>query len=70
MTTDRVTLGANVAGLDHIHDQIGAPSDSPSAADRLILDVNVTEESTRFARHNSVALAGTVMLGQANSASQ
>ena len=41
-----------------------------SASNSLLSDVDVAEESARFARFNVLVQAGTAMLAQANSAPQ
>ena len=70
LATDRATVGANVARLNSTHDQLGVLSDNLSAANSRIKDVDVADESTKFAKYNILVQAGTAMLAQANSTPQ
>ena len=70
LTTDRATVGANMARLNYTSEQLGVLQDNLSAANSRIVDVDVAEESTQFARYNILVQAGTAMLSQANSAPQ
>ena len=70
LATDRATVGANVSRLNSTHDQLGVLSDNLSAANSRIKDVDVAEESTKFAKYNILVQAGTAMLAQANSSPQ
>ena len=70
LATDRATVGANVSRLHSTHDQLGVLSDNLSAANSRIKDVDVAEESTKFAKYNILVQAGTAMLAQANSSPQ
>jgi len=66
LATDRATIGANVARLQYTDDQLAVLRDNLSAATSRIKDVDIAEESTRFARFNILVQAGTAMLAQAN----
>ena len=68
MATDRSTVGANVSRLTLTSEQLGVLRDNLSAANSRIKDVDVAEESTKFARYNILVQAGTAMLAQANAA--
>ena len=68
LTTDRANLGANISVLSSYSAQLSVLKDSLSAANSRIKDVDVAEESTRFARYNILVQAGTAMLAQANAA--
>jgi flagellin len=66
LATDRAQLGANIARLNYTNDQLGVLKDNISAANSRIKDVDVADESTKFARYNILVQAGTAMLAQAN----
>jgi flagellin len=51
-------------------DQLGVLRDNLSAANSNIKDVDVAQESTRYARYNILVQAGTAMLAQANATPQ
>ena len=70
LATDRATVGANVSSLTMYNQQIGVLKDNLSAANSKIKDVDVAQESTRFASYNILVQAGTAMLAQANAAPQ
>ena len=70
LATDRATVGANVSRLNSTHDQLGVLGDNLAAANSRIKDVDVAEESSRFAKYNILVQAGTAMLAQANSSPQ
>jgi flagellin len=67
LATDRASVGANIARLNYTSDQLGVLKDNLVAANSRITDVDVAEESTKFARYNILVQAGTAMLAQANS---
>jgi flagellin len=68
LATDRATVGANISRLSTTSDQLSVLADNLSAANSRIKDVDVAEESTRFARYNILVQSGTAMLAQANAA--
>ena len=70
LATDRATVGANVARLQHTSDQLSILKDSLAAANSRIKDVDVADESTAFARYNILVQSGTAMLSQANQVPQ
>jgi flagellin len=70
LSTDRATVGANIARLTSTSDQLSVQKDNLSAANSRIKDVDVAEESTQYARYNILVQAGTAMLAQANSTPQ
>ncbi|MGV3755150.1 MAG: flagellin [Verrucomicrobiota bacterium] len=70
LATDRATIGANITRLNSTSEQLGVLKDNMSAANSRIKDVDVAEESTKFARYNILVQAGTAMLAQANSTPQ
>lgn len=66
----RATVGANISVLTSYSDQLAVLKDNLTAANSRIKDVDVAEESTKFARNNILVQAGTAMLAQANAAPQ
>jgi flagellin len=66
LASDRSGVGANIARLNSVNEQLGVLSDNLGAANSRIKDVDVAEESTRFAKYNILVQAGTAMLAQAN----
>ena len=70
LATDRASIGANVARLNSTADQLGVLKDNLTQANSRIVDVDVAEESTQFARYNILVQAGTAMLAQANALPQ
>jgi flagellin len=66
LATDRATVGANISRLTYTNEQLSVLRDNLSAANSRIKDVDVAEESTRFARYNILVQSGTAMLAQAN----
>jgi flagellin len=66
----RATVGANISVLTSYSDQLAVLKDNLSAANSRIKDVDVAEESTKFARNNILVQAGTAMLAQANATPQ
>ena len=70
VASDRSTVGASMSVLSSYSDQIAVLKDNITAANSRIKDVDVAEESTKFARYNILVQAGTAMLAQANAAPQ
>jgi len=70
LSEDRATVGASITRLNNTGDQLSILRDNLSAANSRIKDVDVGEESTRFARFNILVQAGTAMLAQANALPQ
>ncbi len=70
LATDRAQIGANIARLNFTNEQLGVLKDNISQANSRIKDVDVAEESTKFARYNILVQAGTAMLAQANQTPQ
>lgn len=70
LSSDRATVGANIARLSHTSSQLSVMKDNLAAANSRIKDVDVAEESTNFARLNILVQAGTSMLAQANASPQ
>jgi flagellin len=70
VATDRATVGSNISVLSSYNEQLAVLRDNLTAANSRIKDVDVAEESTRFARNNILVQAGTAMLAQANATPQ
>ena len=70
LSKDRAQIGANIARLHFTNEQLGVLKDNLSAANSRIKDVDVADESTKFARYNILVQAGTAMLAQANATPQ
>ncbi len=70
LSADRATVGASITRLNNTGDQLSIQRDNLTAANSRIKDVDVAEESTRFARYNILVQAGTAMLAQANTLPQ
>jgi flagellin len=66
LAADRANVGANISRLNFTNEQLGVLKDNLAAANSRIKDVDVAEESTRFAKYNILVQAGTAMLAQAN----
>ena len=62
----RANVGANIQRLNMTDDQVTILNENLSAANSRIKDVNVAEESTRYAKANILVQSGTAMLAQAN----
>src|SRR5262249_49982153 len=70
LAADRAAIGANLARLNSTSDQLGVLKDKLTEANSRIVDVDVAQESTQFARYNILVQAGTAMLAQANAVPQ
>lgn len=66
LATDRATIGASISRLNSTNEQLGVLKDNLAAANSRIKDVDVADESTKFAKYNILVQAGTAMLAQAN----
>jgi flagellin len=62
----RGQAGANLTRLEYTKEQLGVLQDNLTAASSRIQDVDVADESTRYARSQILVQAGTAMLAQAN----
>lgn len=63
---DRATVGGSQSRLLWTADQLAVAKENLSAAHSTIMDVDVAEESTNFAKQNVLSQSGTAMLAQAN----
>jgi flagellin len=70
MATDRATVGANIARLTSHDGQLSVLNENLAAANSRLKDVDVAEESAKFAKYNILVQAGTAMLAQANAQPQ
>ena len=61
----RARVGANIQRLNMTEQQLSI-SERNISGEQSHQDVNVAEESTRFARYNILVQTGTAMLSQAN----
>ena len=67
LAADRATVGTNIESLTYYNDQLGTLKNNLSAANSRIVDVDVAQESTQYAKYNILVQTGTAMLAQANS---
>ncbi len=70
LAADRAQIGSELEALGYFQDQLTTLNTNLSAANSRIVDVDVAQESTRFAKYNILTQAGTAMLAQANSLPQ
>jgi flagellin len=66
LSSDRATIGAYQARLNLTSDQLAVSRENLVAASSRIQDVDMAEESTRYAQQQIMVNAGTAMLAQAN----
>ena len=66
VSTHRAQVGANIQRLQLTNEQVGILNENLAASVSRITDVDVAEESTRFAKYNILVQSGTAMLAQAN----
>ena len=62
----RANIGANIQRLNVTHSQVGLLNENLAETNSRILDTDVAEETTEFARFNILVQSGTSMLTQAN----
>jgi flagellin len=70
LASDRATIGANIESLTYYNDQLGTLKNNLSSANSRIMDVDVAQESTQYAKYNILVQTGTAMLAQANALPQ
>jgi flagellin len=68
--SDRANIGANIETLTAYSNQISTLNNNLSAANSQIMDVDVAQESTNYAKQNILVQTGTAMLAQANALPQ
>jgi flagellin len=66
VATQRATLGASQSRLELASTTLQVESENLSSAISRIRDVDVAEESTKYAKYNILVQSGTAMLAQAN----
>ena len=67
LANDRAQIGADLESLGYYHDQLTTLQNNLSAANSRIVDVDIAQESTNYAKQNILVQSGTAMLAQANS---
>lgn len=70
IATDRATIGAYQSRLNYTAEQLTVSRENLTAASSRIMDVDVAEESTEYAKQNILVQSGTAMLAQANAMPQ
>ena len=70
LAADRANIGANMEALTNYSNQLTTLNNNLSAANSQIMDVDVAQESTRYAKYNILVQSGTAMLAQANALPQ
>jgi len=70
LAADRANIGANMETLTDYSNQLSTLNNNLSAANSQIMDVDVAQESTNYAKYNILVQTGTAMLAQANSLPQ
>ena len=70
LAADRASLGAHIETLTMYADQLGTLKNNLSSANSRIMDVDVAQESTAYAKYNILVQSGTAMLAQANALPQ
>ncbi|HZT23690.1 MAG TPA: flagellin [Verrucomicrobiae bacterium] len=70
LASDRANIGSNIETLTAYSNQLSTLNNNLSAANSQIMDVDVAEESTRYAKYNILVQTGTAMLAQANALPQ
>jgi flagellin len=70
LASDRANVGSNIETLTDYSNELGTLNNNLSAANSQIMDVDVAQESTIYARENILVQTGTAMLAQANALPQ
>jgi flagellin len=70
LADDRATIGAYQTRLTFVDEQLSVSSENLTAASSRIQDVDVADESTRYAKAQILVQSGTAMLAQANAMPQ
>lgn len=70
LAADRASIGSSMESLSYYSDQLSTLKNNLSAANSQIMDVNVAQESTNYAKYNILVQSGTAMLAQANALPQ
>lgn len=70
LAADRATIGSHHARMGYTLEQLQVYKENLMAANSRIKDVDVAQESTKYARYQILVQSGTAMLAQANSLPQ
>jgi flagellin len=70
LASDRANIGTNIETLTDYSNQLSTLNNNLSAANSQIMDVDVAQESTQYAKYNILVQTGTAMLAQANAMPQ
>jgi flagellin len=70
LAADRANIGANEERLTMYTNTLATLNNNLSAANSQIMDVDVAQESTNYAKYNILVQTGTAMLAQANALPQ
>lgn len=70
LASDRANIGANMEALNNYSNQLSTLNNNLSAANSQIMDVDIAQESTNYAKENILVQTGTAMLAQANALPQ
>jgi flagellin len=70
LASDRANIGSNIEALNNYSSQLSTLNNNLSAANSAIMDVDIAQESTNYAKQNILVQTGTAMLAQANSLPQ
>jgi flagellin len=70
LASDRANVGSNIETLTDYSNELSTLNNNLSAANSQIMDVDVAQESTNYARENILVQTGTAMLAQANALPQ
>jgi flagellin len=70
LASDRANIGANEERLTDYSSTLSTLNNNLSAANSQIMDVDVAQESTNYAKYNILVQTGTAMLAQANALPQ
>jgi len=66
LTSTQSYVGSNISRLQNVSDQLASYGENLSAANSRIVDVDVAEESSNYARLQILVQTATAMLAQAN----
>jgi len=70
LASDRANIGSNIETLTNYSNQLSTLNNNLSAANSQIMDVDIAQESTEYAKYNILVQSGTAMLAQANALPQ
>jgi flagellin len=70
LAADRANIGANMEALHNYSNQLSTLNTNLAAANSQIMDVDIAQESSQYAKYNILVQSGTAMLAQANALPQ